>query len=142
MIKSICNFLQERISFPRDLDQLQEIRKVFEEYSTNSLGYTLVFFASAYLYKQSFAIPGSVFMNLLSGALFGVVNGFILCCVLSAFGASSCFLLSKTFGKAILLKFAPNKIDYFRSMVIFSLADILIVLFYLMQMKRTCCLFC
>jgi len=90
---------------------------VLDEYVANNLSYTVLFFSSAYLYKQSFAIPGSAFMNLLSGALFGVAKGFILCCFLSACGATSCFLLSKTFGKALLTRFAPQRIEYFRAMI-------------------------
>jgi len=32
-------------------------------------------FVSAYLFKQTFAIPGSVFLNALAGAVFGLKTG-------------------------------------------------------------------
>ena len=40
-------------------------------------------FGSAYLFKQTFAIPGSVFLNLLAGAIFGLPIGFCLTSVLT-----------------------------------------------------------
>ena len=38
-------------------------------------GYVVVLFVSAYLFKQTFAIPGSVFLNALAGAVFGLQTG-------------------------------------------------------------------
>lgn len=55
--------------------------------------------------------------NLLSGALFGAFRGFLLCAILSACGASMCFLLSRSFGTAILLRYAPHRVQYFKDMV-------------------------
>ena len=37
--------------------------------------YVVVLFVSAYLFKQTFAIPGSVFLNALAGAVFGLQTG-------------------------------------------------------------------
>ncbi|OXA43393.1 transmembrane protein 41A [Folsomia candida] len=106
-----------RLQLPRDLKHLLELKEVLEEYATKRVAYTVLFFSSVYLYKQTFAIPGSVFLNLMSGALFGVLKGFPLCCFLSACGASSCFLVSKYFGKEILVRYAPHRVAYFQKMV-------------------------
>jgi len=38
-------------------------------------GYVIILFVSAYLFKQTFAIPGSVFLNALAGAVFGLETG-------------------------------------------------------------------
>ena len=126
-------------------------------------------FAAAYLYKQTFAIPGSmflvsessgvednklflekhflrifcnfslwisgpefnsiivlrivlrgwgggrltfdhVFQNILAGALFGMRVGLPLVCVLTACGASSCYLLSWTFGRAAVTRYLGHRI--------------------------------
>jgi uncharacterized membrane protein YdjX (TVP38/TMEM64 family) len=107
----------EKLSFPTNLEEIRELAKLLQEYSTNSLFYTLVFFSSAYIYKQTFAIPGSVFLNLLSGALFGVWRGFILCSCLSACGASLCFLLSKYVTSGLLRTFFPEKLSKFSKLV-------------------------
>ena len=41
----------------------------------SEVGYVVVLFVSAYLFKQTFAIPGSVFLNALAGAVFGLQTG-------------------------------------------------------------------
>ncbi|EFO18828.2 hypothetical protein LOAG_09667, partial [Loa loa] len=61
--------------------------------------YLLILFSLAYLYKQSFAIPGSFAMNVLAGALFGCWKALLLVCPLTAVGASCCYLLSLWFAK-------------------------------------------
>ena len=66
--------------------------------------YVLVLFSSAYLFKQTFAIPGSVFLNLLAGAIFGLSFGFCLTCVLTACGATCCYLMAKFVGRNTALK--------------------------------------
>lgn len=67
-------------------------------------------FCSAYLYKQSFAIPGSSFLNVLAGALFGPWLGLLLCCVLTSVGATGCYLLSSVFGKQLVVFYFPDKV--------------------------------
>ena len=44
---------------------------------------------------QTFAVPGSVFLNVLAGAIFGSYSGFMLCCLLTACGASLCYFLAR-----------------------------------------------
>ena len=44
----------------------------------NNTTLVLLLFSLAYLFKQTFAIPGSVFLNLLAGAIFGLPVGFCL----------------------------------------------------------------
>lgn len=67
-------------------------------------------FCSAYLYKQCFAIPGSSFLNVLAGALFGPWLGLLLCCVLTSVGATCCYLLSRIFGKQLVVSYFPDKV--------------------------------
>ena len=50
------------------------------------------------------------FQNLLGGALFGVWKAFPLCCVLTALGATCCYLLSYAFGKALVLKYFSSRV--------------------------------
>lgn len=79
--------------FPRNLDEARSIADLLNEYKSNHFFYVLVLFCSAYIYKQLFCVPGSVFLNLVGGALFGVPIGVPLCCLLNATGASCCYLL-------------------------------------------------
>lgn len=75
-------------------------------------------YISIYLFKQAFSIPGSVLLNMLSGAMFGDWPGFALVCVLTgsnivvvntkgteyfviACGTSCCYIISSLFGKRL-----------------------------------------
>lgn len=51
-----------RLKFPSDLEELRELAEMLRFYKREHHGYVLLLFCSAYLYKQSFAIPGSSFL--------------------------------------------------------------------------------
>lgn len=56
---------------------------------------------------QTFAIPGSIFLSILSGFLFPFYLALALVCCCSAIGASLCFFLSNVLGKKLIKKFFP-----------------------------------
>ncbi|KAM7444112.1 Transmembrane protein 41A [Porites harrisoni] len=99
------------LHFPSDLEDLKSLAVLLKQYRKDNFGYVVSLFCSAYLYKQTFAIPGSVFMNLLAGAIFGIWAGFPLVCFLTGCGATFCYLLSKAFGKVLLLQFFPDRVQ-------------------------------
>ncbi|XP_065654988.1 transmembrane protein 41A [Hydra vulgaris] len=101
-------------SFPSNLEQLKDIERYLKHYIDENYLIVLLLFCSGYLYKQAFAIPGSVFMNLLAGALFGLWKSVLMTSLLSAFGASLCYTLSMIFGKSILMHFFPLKVYAFQ----------------------------
>ncbi|KAM6997008.1 transmembrane protein 41A-B [Tautogolabrus adspersus] len=99
-----------RLKFPSDLDELRELAEMLKFYKREHHGYVLLLFCSAYLYKQSFAIPGSSFLNMLAGATFGPWEGLVLACLLSTSGSTLCFLLSSAFGKQHVVQVFPEKV--------------------------------
>ncbi|KAI2804585.1 Transmembrane protein 41A [Blomia tropicalis] len=105
------------ISFPSNLEELKQMSAVLRFYSIHHPLYCLVLFSSAYIFKQSFAIPGSVFLNLLGGATYGVWFGFPLCCLLTATGATCCYLISKFFGTELVEHFFERQLNKFREKV-------------------------
>lgn len=96
--------------FPSDLAELRELSEVLRDYRKEHKAYVFLLFCSAYLYKQCFAIPGSSFLNVLAGALFGPWLGLLLCCVLTSVGATCCYLLSSVFGKQLVVSYFPDKV--------------------------------
>lgn len=106
----------QQLQFPSSLEDLKKTAQIlsslFEQDSQSS--YVIVLFISAYLFKQTFAIPGSVFLNALAGAVFGLKTGFGLVCTLTACGATFCFLLARFVGQDVALKFFPAKINSFK----------------------------
>ncbi|KAM7133851.1 transmembrane protein 41A [Molossus nigricans] len=103
--------------FPSDLAELRELSEVLRDYRREHQAYVLLLFCSAYLYKQGFAIPGSSFLNVLAGALFGPWLGLLLCCVLTSVGATCCYLLSSMFGKQLVISYFPDKVALLQSKV-------------------------
>lgn len=58
---------------------------------------------------QTFAIPGSIFLSILSGFLFPFYLALLLVCFCSAIGASLCFFLSHLLGKKLVKRFFPER---------------------------------
>ncbi|KAL5494452.1 hypothetical protein EMCRGX_G015788 [Ephydatia muelleri] len=57
------------LAFPSDFDELQAVVGQLKKLKEEHFYHVLLLFSLAYLYKQTFAIPGSVFMNIVSGEL-------------------------------------------------------------------------
>ncbi|KAG9340837.1 hypothetical protein JZ751_020029 [Albula glossodonta] len=109
------------LKFPSDLEELRELAELLQFYKTEHTGYVLLLFCSAYLYKQSFAIPGSSFLNMLAGALFGPWEGLLIACLLTTVGSTNCYFLSRTFGKHYIMRSFPDKVGMLqRKMFFFS----------------------
>ncbi|XP_029314627.1 LOW QUALITY PROTEIN: transmembrane protein 41A-A [Cottoperca gobio] len=106
-----------RLKFPSDLEELRELAELLQFYKTEHTGYVLLLFCSAYLYKQSFAIPGSSLLNILAGAIFGPYQGLLLASVLTTVGSTMCYLLSQAFGKRYIANLFPDKVSMLQSKV-------------------------
>ncbi|MBA0681680.1 hypothetical protein Goari_023465 [Gossypium aridum] len=63
---------------------------------------------------QTFMIPGTIFMSLLAGALFGVKGVFLVVFNATA-GACSCFFLSKLIGRPLVSWLWPDKLRFFQA---------------------------
>lgn len=100
------------LGFPNSIHELKDMATLLKAYYNENWFYVSLLFSSAYLYKQAFIIPGSFFLNVLAGALFGVLVGFPLCCLLTAIGATSCYLMSYSFGKETLEYYFPAQIEF------------------------------
>ncbi|OEL14491.1 putative membrane protein, partial [Dichanthelium oligosanthes] len=72
-------------------------------------------YCSIYIFMQTFMIPGTIFMSLLAGALFGVIKGGILVVFTATAGASSCYFVSKLIGRPLVSWLWPEKLRYFQS---------------------------
>ena len=83
------------LQFPSDMKQLRELSSVLKGLTKTTPAYAFLLFSSAYVFKQTFAVPGSVLLNVLAGAVFGLPVAFGLCCLLTAVGGTFCCLLAR-----------------------------------------------
>ncbi|KAF8376967.1 hypothetical protein HHK36_030338 [Tetracentron sinense] len=72
-------------------------------------------YCSTYIFMQTFMIPGTIFMSLLAGALFGVIRGLVLVVFNATSGASSCYFLSKLIGRPLVSWLWPEKLRFFQA---------------------------
>ncbi|KAJ4728645.1 SNARE associated Golgi protein family [Melia azedarach] len=105
------------LKLPRSLEELQILRDHLENYTSDYTLQVLVGYCMVYIFMQTFMIPGTVFMSLLAGALFGVIKGVALVVFTATAGASSCFFLSKLIGRPLVFSLWPDKLHFFQSQV-------------------------
>ncbi|KAE9596931.1 hypothetical protein Lal_00007792 [Lupinus albus] len=105
------------LKLPRTLEDLQLLRDNLEIYTSDYTAQVLVGYCVVYIFMQTFMIPGTVFMSLLAGALFGVFKGVALVVFTATAGASSCYFLSKIIGRPLLSSLWPEKLKFFQNQV-------------------------
>lgn len=92
-------------------------RDHLEGYTSDYTLQVLVGYCMVYIFMQTFMIPGTVFMSLLAGALFGVFKGVALVVFTATAGASSCYFLSKMIGRPVVFCLWPDKLSFFQAQV-------------------------
>jgi uncharacterized membrane protein YdjX (TVP38/TMEM64 family) len=105
------------LKLPRNLEDLQILRDNLEIYTSDYTVQVLVGYTLVYVFMQTFMIPGTVFMSLLAGALFGVFKGMALVVSTATAGASSCYFLSKLIGRPLIFSLWPEKLVFFQDQV-------------------------
>ena len=74
-------------------------------------------YCSIYIFMQTFMIPGTIFLSLMAGSIFGVLKGGLLVVLTATLGASSCYLLSKLIGRPMISWMWPEKLRLFQAEV-------------------------
>ncbi|XP_047338023.1 uncharacterized membrane protein At4g09580-like [Impatiens glandulifera] len=105
------------LKLPRSLEDLQNLRDNLESYTSDYTIQVLIGYCVVYIFMQTFMIPGTVFMSLLAGALFGVLKGVALVVFTATAGASSCYFLSKVIGRPLVFSLWPDKLIFFQNQV-------------------------
>lgn len=78
----------------------------------NPIGVTAMF-VGIYIALTSLSIPGTIFLTLMSGAIFGTLYGTILVTLSSAFGATMAFLMSRYLFRENVQKRFSEKLSEF-----------------------------
>eukprot|EP01138_Halocafeteria_seosinensis_P015879 gb/GECG01016205.1/.p1 GENE.gb/GECG01016205.1/~~gb/GECG01016205.1/.p1 ORF type:complete len:362 (+),score=35.98 gb/GECG01016205.1/:1-1086(+) len=92
----------KQLHWPKNLEELKDVSHILR--AGVEKHQTLVFFAFVVLYtfKQTFAIPGSLILNVTAGVLFGTVLGTLATSIFCALGGTFCFLLSSMFAGPVV----------------------------------------
>ncbi|XP_026747373.1 transmembrane protein 41 homolog isoform X2 [Trichoplusia ni] len=100
---------QKHLHLPWDLEDAKQLGLVLDRYKEKYFYEVLFGVFLVYIFLQTFAIPGSIFLSILSGFLFPFYLALLLVCCCSAIGASLCFFLSNLLGKKLVKRFFPEK---------------------------------
>ncbi|CAA87776.1 Transmembrane protein 41 homolog [Caenorhabditis elegans] len=98
------------LKYPRNLEDAKQLGRVLSKYKENNYSVVLCGVIVVYVFLQSFAIPGSIFLTILSGYLFPFYVAIVLVCSCSATGAAICYTISKLFGRSFVLQKFPERI--------------------------------
>jgi uncharacterized membrane protein YdjX (TVP38/TMEM64 family) len=103
------------LRLPRSLADVRLLKDNLAVYARDYQANFILGYCSIYIFMQTFMIPGTIFMSLLAGALFGVIKGGILVVFTATAGASSCYFVSKLIGRPLVSWLWPEKLRYFQS---------------------------
>ncbi|KAG1334670.1 putative membrane protein [Cocos nucifera] len=103
------------LRLPHNLAELRVLKDNIAVYARDYQAKFMLGYCATYIFMQTFMIPGTIFMSLLAGALFGVVKGVILVVFTATSGASSCYFLSKLIGRPLASWLWPEKLRFFQA---------------------------
>ncbi|KAJ1358539.1 hypothetical protein KIN20_016982 [Parelaphostrongylus tenuis] len=117
--------------YPRSLQEAKMLGRVLLHYRDRHF-FTIFFgVVIVYIMLQSFAVPGSIFLTVLSGYLFNFFVALFLVCTCSAVGASICYLLSYMFGRDLVVRKFPDRIKQWQGDVARHRGDMLNYIIFL-----------
>jgi len=99
------------LKFPHDLDDAKALGALLSRYTDQYFAQVYGGFLCIYIFLQTFAIPGSIFLSIISGFLFPFPLALFSVCFCSATGASFCYLLSYLVGRRIVRKYLPERAE-------------------------------
>ncbi|GAB6033213.1 Transmembrane protein 41B [Chamberlinius hualienensis] len=95
---------------PRDINDAKNLGHVLSRYKDRFFYQVIAGTFLIYIFLQTFAIPGSIFLSILSGYLFPFYLALLLVCFCSAVGASFCYMLSFLVGRRVVTKYFPERV--------------------------------
>ncbi|KAG8992068.1 hypothetical protein FRB94_013388 [Tulasnella sp. JGI-2019a] len=86
---------------PTNFEELKALNALMKKLKTVYPMRTVLCFIVSFLYVQAFSLPGSMYLAILGGAVWGVPVALPLASFCTATGASLCYLISACFGPAL-----------------------------------------
>ncbi|KAH8919665.1 hypothetical protein BT69DRAFT_1223793 [Atractiella rhizophila] len=91
-----------KVKIPKSFDDLKALNEVLQVYKDKNYARVLGTYICVYLFLQAFSLPGSMYLSILAGAMYGVLMALPLVCLCVATGALLCYLISALIGPALL----------------------------------------
>ncbi|KAG6555235.1 hypothetical protein Mapa_003276 [Marchantia paleacea] len=111
-VEEVENNPQLLLKFPKDMGELRVIRGALEVYQKEHRTQVQIGIVCFYLFLQTFMIPGSTFINVLAGSLYGFYEALLLVLILAGAGSSLCYCLSNFILKEIVYYYFPDRCEW------------------------------
>lgn len=105
--------LLARLHIPHSLKDALELSQYLESFTHTHYLAVVVGIIAVYITLQTFSIPGTIFINVLCGSLFGLKFAFVLTLMCATLGASTAYGLSRIVGRRIAQRYFPEKLSNF-----------------------------
>jgi len=99
------------LKIPLNIEDAKLLGKVLDRYKDQFYFEVMTGICLLYLFLQTFAIPGSLFLSILLGFLFKFPIALTLICACSALGATLCYLLSLLLGRRLVKHYFPKRAE-------------------------------
>lgn len=90
------------VRIPRSFDQLKALNAVLQRYKDEYFFRVMFCWIVIYMFLQAFSIPGSMYMSIIAGAMWGVPLALPIVCASVATGATICYLISSNLGAVLV----------------------------------------
>ena len=105
----ICDDERDKIKIPKNIDDAKALGTLLSKYNDTHYTQVLMAIVTTFIFLQTFAIPGSVFLSILSGYLYPFPLALFLVCLCSALGSSFCYMLSHLVGRPVVHKYFTER---------------------------------
>jgi len=102
---------------PGKMDDAKAIGRVLSRYKNDYYYELMSAMFITYIFLQTFAIPGSIFLSILLGFLYPFAVALLLVCTCSALGATGCYFISYLIGKPLVNKYLRERKDKWQKTV-------------------------
>ncbi|KAG5682572.1 hypothetical protein PVAND_011917 [Polypedilum vanderplanki] len=99
------------LKIPLNIEDAKQLGRVLDRYKESYYFEVMMGICLLYLFLQTFAIPGSLFLSILLGFLFKFPIALLLICTCSAIGATLCYLLSLLLGRRLVKYYFPKRAE-------------------------------
>ncbi|CAL1715966.1 unnamed protein product [Somion occarium] len=90
------------LKIPKSFAELQALNTLLKKYRDIYPYRIVISYIITYLFLQAFSLPGSMYLSILGGAVWGVPRALPLACTCVATGGTLCYLISAALGPALL----------------------------------------
>ncbi|CAH1786695.1 unnamed protein product [Owenia fusiformis] len=106
------------VKLPRNIEDAKNLGRVLSRYNDKHFKKVIGGYFIIYIFLQTFAIPGSIFLSIIAGYLFSFPLALFAVCLCSSLGASFCYSLSYLVGNIVVKKFVQSqKVDEWKKHV-------------------------